>query len=143
MASSNYRNLADHLAKAAINFSTASFKCMLLTAIPSESDLDTHIFRSSIATEASGTGYTAGGVAVTATVGAVDTTNNRVPITFTNLAPGWTTSTITAVGAVIYQNVGSAATDKLVQFVDFVGTVSSTAGNYSVTFSTPLYITAP
>jgi hypothetical protein len=143
MASANYRNLADHLARAAINFSSASFKCMLLTALPSESDLDTHIFRSSIATETSGTGYTAGGVAVTATVGAVDTTNNRVPITFTNLSPGWTSATLTAVCAVIYQNVGTAGTDKLVQVVDFGGTVSSTAGNYSVTFSTPLYITAP
>jgi hypothetical protein len=141
MASANYRNLSDHLAKAAINFSTASFKCLLLTAVPSESDLDTMIFRSSLATEATGTGYTAGGVAVTATVSAVDTTNNRVSITFSNLAPGWTTATLTAVGAVIYQNVGTAATDKLIQFVDFGGTVSSTAGNYAVTFSTPLYIT--
>jgi hypothetical protein len=143
MASSNYRNLADHLARGAINFATGSFKCMLLSALPSESDLDTHIFRSSISTEVTGAGYTAGGVAVTATVGAVDTTNNRVPITFTNLAPGWTSATITAVCAVIYQNVGTAGTDKLVQVVDFGGTVSSTSGNYSVTFSTPLYITAP
>lgn len=142
MASANYRNLADHLARGAINFATGSFKCMLLTALPSEADLDSHIFRSSIATEVTGTGYTAGGVAVTATVGAVDTTNNRVPITFTNLTNAWTGSTISAVCAVIYQNVGTAGTDKLIQVVDFAGTISSTNGNYSVTFSTPLYINA-
>lgn len=140
MASANFTNLADHLAKGAINFSTASFKCILVSAVPSATELDTWINRSSVTTEVTGTGYTTGGVAVTATVGAVDTTNNRVTITFGNLSPGWTSSTITAVGAIIYLNSGAAATDKLVQFVDFSGTVSSTAGNYSVTFSTPIYI---
>lgn len=140
MASANFTNLSDHLAKAQINFSTASFKCLLVSAVPSATDLDTWINRSSVTTEVTGTGYTTGGVAVTATVGSVDTTNNRVPITFGNLSPGWTTATISAVGAIIYLNSGAAATDKLVQFVDFGGTVSSTAGNYSVTFSTPIYI---
>lgn len=143
MASSNFRNLADHLAGAAINFKTDSFKCLLVTSIPSETNLDSWINRSDVTNEATGTGYTAGGVAVTASVGAVDTTNNRVAITFGNLAPGWTGSTITAVGAIIYKSTGTAATDKLVQFVDFGGTISSTAGNYAVTFSAPLYINAP
>jgi hypothetical protein len=143
MASSNFRNLADHLAKAAINFSTASFKCLLVSSVPSEANLDSWINRSDVTNEVTGTGYTAGGVAVTATVGAVDTTNNRVPITFGNLSPGWTSATITALGAVIYLSSGTSTTDKLIQFVDFSGTVSSTNGNYSVTFTTPLYINAP
>jgi len=140
MASANFTNLADHLAKAKIDFSTASFKCMLVSALPSATDLDTWIFRSSVSTEITGAGYTTGGVAVTATVGAVDTTNNRVPVTFTNLSPGWTSATLTAVGAIVYQVVGTAGTDRLVQLVDFGGTVSSTSGNYNVTFSTPIYI---
>lgn len=142
MASANFTNLADHLAKAAINFSTDSFKVILVSAVPSATDLDTWINRSSVTTEVTGTGYTTGGVAVTATVGAVDTTNNRVPVTFGNLSPGWTSATISAVGAIIYKSTGTASTDKLVQFVDFNGTVASTNGNYSVTFSTPLYINA-
>lgn len=140
MASANYSNLPLHLANAAINFGTASFKCLLHTSVPSEANLDAWVNRSDISNEVTGTGYTAGGVAVTATVSAVDTTNNRVSVTFSNLAPGWTTSTITALAASVYVNTGSAATDKLVSMVDFGGTVTSTAGNFSVTFNTPLYI---
>lgn len=140
MASANFTNLPLHLANAAINFGTASFKCLLMTAVPSEANLDAWVNRSDVTGEATGTGYTAGGVAVTATVSAVDTTNNRVSVTFSNLAPGWTTSTISAAAAIVYVSTGSAATDKLVSMVDFGGTQSSSAGNFSVTFSTPLYI---
>lgn len=142
MPSANFRNLPDHLARGAINFATGSFKCMLVSAVPSESNLDTWVNRSDVTTEVTGTGYTAGGVAVTATVSAVDTTNNRVAVTFSNLSPGWTSSTITALAAIVYLNTGTASTDKLVALVDFGGTVSSSSGNFSVTFSTPLYINA-
>lgn len=140
MASANYSNLPLHLANGAINFSTASFKCLLHTAVPSEANLDAWVNRSDVTGEATGTGYTAGGVAVTASVSAVDTTNNRVSITFSNLAPGWTSSTISAAAASVYLNSGNAATDKLIFMIDFGGTVTSTNGNYSVTFTTPLYI---
>lgn len=142
MASANFRNLSDHLARGAINFATASFKCLLTSAVPSESNLDTWVNRSDLTGEVTGTGYTAGGVAVTATVSSVDTTNNRVSVTFSNLAPGWTSSTITALAAVIYVSTGTASTDKLVTMVDFAGSVVSTNGNFSVTFSTPMYINA-
>jgi len=141
MASANFTNLTDHLAKAAVNFSTDTFKAILVTAVPSESDLDTFINRSSVATEHAATGgYTAGGFAVTASVGAVDTTNNRVAVTYTCASPTYSSATLSAVGCIIYKSTGSAATDKLLHFVDFGGTVSSTAGNYTVTFSTPFYI---
>lgn len=140
MASANYSNLPLHLANGAINFGTASFKCLLHSSVPSEANLDAWVNRSDVTNEVTGTGYTAGGVAVTATVSSVDTTNNRVSIAFSNLAPGWTSSTITALAATIYVSTGTASTDKLVTMVDFGGTVSSTNGNFSVTFSTPLYI---
>jgi hypothetical protein len=140
MASSNFLALTDHLARAGINFATDSFKVLLVSSVPSEGNLDAWANRSDVSNEVTGTGYTAGGVAVTLTVGSVDTTNNRLAITPSNLAPGWTSATITALGAVIYKSTGSAATDKLVSFVDFGATVSSTNGNYAVTFSTPLYI---
>jgi len=141
MASANFTNLTDHLAKAAVNFSTDTFKAILVTAVPSESDLDTFINRSSIATEHAATGgYTAGGFAVTASVGAVDTTNNRIAVTYTCASPTYSSATLSAVGCIIYKSTGSSATDKLLHFVDFGGTVTSTAGNYTVTFSTPFYI---
>lgn len=140
MPSANYTSLTDHQARGAINFATGSFKCLLHSSVPSEANLDAWVNRSDVTNEVSGTGYTAGGVAVTATVSALDGTNNRIAITFSNLAPGWTASTITAAAASIYVNSGSAATDKLVTMVDFGGSVSSVSGNFSVTFTTPLYI---
>jgi flagellar basal body rod protein FlgG len=140
MASANFTNLTDHLARAGVQFATDSFKFLLVASLPSEGNLDSWVNRSDVTGEATGTGYTAGGVAVTVTVGSVDTTNNRTPVTLTNLAPGWTTSSISAVGGILYKNSGSAATDKLVSLVDFGGTVTSTLSNYNVTFTTPLYI---
>lgn len=138
MASANSLTLTKRMADA---YFTGTYKFLLVTSVPSEANFDAYDFRDDIANEvASGSGYTTGGVAATVTVGSVDTTNDRTPVTITDLTNAWTTATITAVGGWLYKVVGSAATDQLVAFVDFGGTVSSTAGNYSVTFSTPLYV---
>lgn len=140
MASANFLSLTDSLARGNVNFATDSFKGLLVSALPDETALDTWEDRADVTGEISGTGYTAGGVALTLTVGSVDTTNNRIPITITDLAPGWTSATLSAVGLIIYKTTGVAANDKLVSVVDFGGTVSCTAGNFSVDFTAPLYI---
>lgn len=137
MASANSLTLTKRLADA---YFTGTYKFLLVSSVPSEANFDAYDFRDDIANEVTGTGYTAGGVAATVTVGAVDTTNDRTPVTIADLTNAWTGATITAVGGWLYKSIGSAATDQLVAFVDFGGTVSSTAGNYSVTFSTPLYV---
>ncbi len=137
MASGNALILTKRMADA---YFTGSFKFLLVSSVPSEANLDAYDFRDDVANEVTGTGYTAGGVAATVTVGSVDTTNDRTPVTITDLTNAWTGSTITAVGGWLYKVVGSAATDQLVAFVDFGGTVTSTAGNYSVTFTAPLYV---
>lgn len=136
MASANALILTKRLADA---YFTGTYKFLLVSSVPSESDLDTFDFRNDVANEITGTGYIAGGVAVTLTVGAVDATNNRTPVTISNLAPGWT-GTISAVGGWLYKVIGTAATDELVQFVDFGGTVASTADVYNVAFATPIYV---
>jgi hypothetical protein len=137
MPSANARILPKRLADA---YFTGSFKFLLVSAAPSEANLDAWDFRNDVTNEVTGTGYTAGGVPVTVTVGAVDTANNRVAITISNLSPGWTTATINAVGGWLYKNVGTAATDDLIAFVDFGSAVVSTASDFSVTFSAPIYI---
>lgn len=136
MASANALILTKRLADA---YFTGSFKFLLVSSVPSETDLDTFDFRNDITNEVTGTGYTAGGVAVTVTVGSVDTTNNRTPVTVTDLTPGWT-GTISAVGGWLYKDTGNAATDQLIGFVDFGATVTSTSGPFNVDFTTPLYI---
>ena len=137
MAAGNALILTKRMADA---YFTGTFKFLLVSSVPSEADFDAYDFRDDIANEVTGTGYTSGGVAATVTVGSVDTTNDRTPVTITDLTNAWTGSTITAVGGWLYKVVGSAATDQLVAFVDFGGTVTSTAGNYSVTFTAPLYV---
>ena len=137
MASGNALILTKRMADA---YFTGTFKFLLVSSVPSESDLDTFDFRDDIANEVTGAGYTAGGVAATVTVGSVDTTNDRTPVTITDLTNAWTSSTISAVGGWLYKVVGSSSTDQLVCFVDFGGTVTSTAGNYSVTFTAPIYV---
>lgn len=144
--SQNFTALAKHIAEADIDFGADTFYLLLLDngAKPTESELDTWIDRADVDTatrEVTGTGYTAGGVAVTATVEAsADITNNNIEVTFTNLAPGWTTSTISSIGGILYKSTGAAANDLLISFVDFDATVSSTAGDFNVTFLTPLTI---
>lgn len=138
MASTNSLFLPKRLADA--YFGSGTFKMLLVTSVPSESDFDTFDFRSDIANESTGSGYTAGGFTVTPTVSAVDTTNNRVAVTFADLSPALATATVSAVGGWIYKVIGSAATDELVQFVDFGGTVASTAAAYNIDFTSPLYV---
>lgn len=143
MASANFRNLPRALALGQIDFSTATFKALLVTVAPTETELDTWVDRADVTTEHAATGaYTTGGFAVTASVGAVDTTNNRVDVTFSATNPVFSVSTISAVGAIVYLSTGTAANDLLVSFVDFGSTVSSTNGDFSVTFSAPLRIAA-
>lgn len=137
MASANSLFLPKRLADA---YFTGSYKAMLVSSVPSESDLDTFDFRNDVLNEVANSGtYAAGGSTVTCTVSAVDTTNNRVSVTFGNPA-AWTGATISAAGMWIYKAVGTAATDELVTFVDFGSTITSTAGTFTATISTPLYV---
>lgn len=79
--------------------------------------------------QASGTGYTAGG----------NTLTNVTPTTsgttaFTDFADTtWTTATITASGALIYN---SSASNKAVAVLSFGGDKTSTAGDFTIIFPT-------
>lgn len=140
MASSNFTNLPRALAKGDVDFDTATFKVLLVSSVPSEANLDAWVYRSDVTNEITGTGYTAGGIAQAFTLSALDTTNNRQGVVYTDITNGWTTATFSAVAAIIYKDTGNAATDLLLHMIDFGGTVSGTAGNYSITYSAPFYI---
>lgn len=141
MASTNFTNFTRALATAGHNFSSDSLKVLLVSSVPSETDLDSWANRSDVTNEITGTGYTAGGITQAYTLNALDTTNNRQSITMTNITSGWTTATFTTVGAIIYKDTGSAATDKLIQFVDFSGSQSVSSGTFGITYTTDLLIT--
>jgi hypothetical protein len=141
MASRNFTHLALLLANGDVDFGADTFRAIIVDAVPTESNLDTWDFRNDVTDEITDPDYTAGGFLVNATVGSLDTANDRVPITFvSDDTPTYTAATISGVGCIIYKVVGSAATDPLIAFVDWGGTESSTSGDFDVTFDTPLYI---
>jgi hypothetical protein len=134
MASLIYNSALRDEAIGGINYSTDTFKVMLVTSAYVENK-DTHLKRSDVTNEIIGAGYTAGGNAATVTVGAVDTVNDRVDITLGGAT--WPTSTLTARKAIYYKSRGGAATaDELIGVVDFGADVSTTSGTLTLTAST-------
>lgn len=91
-------------------------------------DFDVHDFRDDVTNEATGTGYTAGGVTLTTT----DITlaaPAAESLKWDHDDPQWASSTIAnAMALVDYFNVGTAATDQLILLLDFVTAVSTTNG---------------
>lgn len=134
MASLIYNSCLDDTVRGSIDFDTDTFKMILVTS--SYTAAKTHAKRSDVTNDVSGTGYTTGGNAAAATC-TKDNTNNREDITFA--ITSWTTATITARAGVIYKSRGGlASADELVAYVDFGTDVTSTAGTFSVTISSPL-----
>lgn len=93
-------------------------------------NFDTHDFRADIAQEVTGTNYTAGGVAITATE--VTLASGVLTFDAADTNYGATTTIANAMAGVIYTNVGSAATDQLICLQDFVTAASSTAGSFVI-----------
>ena len=113
-----------------IDFDTDAFKIMLLGAAYTP-NTDTHTKRSDLTSEAAGTGYTAGGLAVTCTVSAVNAGTDNFTLTFA--ATSWPASTITARYAAVYKSRGGASTaDELVCLQDHGSAISSTNGTFTV-----------
>ncbi len=115
-------------------------KCMLVGATYSalsDATKHGHAFKSDITDEIVGTGYTAGGQALTSKTvvlngsfeGIVDADD-----------PTWPTSTITAYGAVFYIDTGVAGTSRVIRFVDFGGAKSSSAGTFTVQLAADGYL---
>lgn len=135
MANIIYNSCVDDVAKGNIDFNTDTFYAMLVTSTYTPNK-DTHTKRSDVTNEVSGAGYSSGGSATTATV-TLDTANDRVDITFSDVT--WTLSTLTAAAAVIYKRRGGASSaDELVAYCDFGGNVSTTGGTFTLDFTGPL-----
>ena len=88
------------------------------------------------ANEITGTGYTAGGAAATATV-AKDTTGHKETISFANVV--WSGASFTARGIVIYKHRGGLATaDNLVACGTFGADVTASSSTFTAVNSTPI-----
>lgn len=130
MADTIYTSFKRDIMNGAIDLDTDTVKVMLVTSSYTVSAA--HTKRSDITNEVSGTGYTAGGVAI----GSPTVTNVSTTGVFDGNDVSWTTSTITARGAVLYKSRGGASSaDELLCYLDFGSDKVSTAGTFSIVWN--------
>lgn len=112
-----------------VRASTAAdtFKIALYTSAATL-DASTTVYTTS--DEVTGTGYTAGGNTLTVSV-TPTSSGTTAYLSFSNTS--WTTATITARGALIYN---STQGDKAVAILDFGSDKTSTAGTFTINFPT-------
>lgn len=107
------------------NLATDTLKMALYTAL---SDIGPATTVYTTANEVSGTGYTAGGAAVTGATISVDTQNNVVYVDFNNVS--WPGANFVARGALIYNVTRS---NKSIAVLDFGSDKTFTSANNTVT----------
>lgn len=109
-----------------------TIKVALVTATYSPAQ-DTHDFFDDVTNEVSGTGYSAGGATLGSQTTAYDSTDNEA--VFDAADTTWTTSSITARGAVIYKSTGTASTSPLMAYIDFSSDKTSDGGTFQITWA--------
>ena len=109
------------------NFNTGTTKVYKIALYTSSATLDATTTSYSTANEVTGTGYTAGGN--TLTVSQIPTSSGTT--SYINFADTtWTSATITARGALIYESTAN----KAVAVLDFGSDKSSSASNFTIQF---------
>jgi hypothetical protein len=126
---SNYPHLLQEDALAG-SILTQTIKVALVTSSYTFNQ-ETHDYFDDITNEVSGTGYTAGG----ATLASKTNTETTRVTTFDAADTTWTSSTITARGAVVYYASGTASTSLLIAFIDFGADKSSDNGTFQITWN--------
>jgi len=113
-----------------IDLDTDTINVMLVTSTYTP-DQDTHEYRDDITNEVSGTGHSAGGSALASKAVTADNTDNEGVFDANDVS--WSTSTITARGAVLYKARGGASSaDELICYIDFGSDKISTAGTFTI-----------
>jgi len=135
MANAIYNSFKGKVLSGEIDLEDAgdTIKVVLVTSSYSP-DIDTHTQYSHITNQVEGTGYTAGGATLGSQDVSVDTVNDKA--VFDAADTTWSSSTITARGAILYKYVddgGSpAATSPLICYFDFGEDKVSSNGNFTI-----------
>lgn len=132
MADVIYNSFKKKIMDGSIDLDTDTIKVALVTSSYTP-DQDVHDFFDDITNEVSGTGYTAGGATLANKVVSQDNTDNEG--VFDADDASWTTSTITARGAVLYKSTGTASTSALICYIDFGADKISTAGTFTIAWN--------
>lgn len=116
-----------------VDLDSDTLKVMLCTSGYTP-DQDTHRYKSDVTNEVAGTGYTAGGQALTGVTVSYTAATNTLMLDAND--PSWPASTITARYAVFYDDSpATAATKPLIAYWDLGSDQISSAGNFTLTLS--------
>jgi hypothetical protein len=130
MADVIFNSFKRDIMNGSIDLDTDTIKVMLVTSSYTP-DQDTHTKRSDITNEVSGTGYSAGGASLANKAVSADNTDNEGVFDADDVT--WSSSTITARGAVLYKARGGASSaDELIAYIDFGSDKSSSNGNFTL-----------
>lgn len=127
-----YNSFKKNIMNGAIDLDTDTIKVALVTSLYTP-NIDTHEDMADVTNEVTGTGYTAGGAELASKTVTADTTDDEGVFDAADVT--WTTSTITARGAVVYKSTGTAANDLLICYFDFGSDKASSAGNFTITWN--------
>ena len=133
MPSKLYGNFLKQALNKEVDWDSDTIKVALLSSSYTPNQ-DTHDYFDDVSTyEVTGTGYTTGGATLGSKTSTYDGTNNVIVLDAADVT--WSSSTITARYAVVYDDSGaSAAAKALIGYVDFGSDQSSTNGNFTITW---------
>jgi len=133
MPSKLYGNFLKQALNKEIDWDSDTIKVALLSSSYTPNQ-DTHDYLDDVSSyEVSGTGYTTGGITLASKTSTYDGTNNVIVLDAADVT--WSSSTITARYAVVYDDSGANAASKaLIGYVDFGSDQSSTNGNFTITW---------
>lgn len=112
-----------------IDWVTDTIDCALCTSTYSPNQ-DTHTFFTDLTNEISGTGYTAGGVALSGKSTSYDSATNESRLIASNAQ--WTGATITTRYAAVYKSTGTGSTSPLMGYVNFGADQTVSAGTFTI-----------
>lgn len=133
MASKMYGQFLAKALNKEVDFDSDTIKVALVSSSYTPNQ-DTHDYWDDVsANEVSGTGYTAGGATLSGKTVTYDSASNVVVLDANDVT--WASSTVTARYAVVYDDAGATASQKvLIGYVDFGSDQSSTNGNFTITW---------
>lgn len=124
-----YGSFPAKLANKEIDWDSDTIKVALTTSTYTPNQ-DTHDYFNDITNEVTGAGYSSGGATLASkTVTYTSGTNTQA---FDAADVTWTSSTITARYAVIYDSTGVSSTSALIGYVDFGADVISSGGDFTI-----------
>ncbi len=132
MANVVYNAFKKNIMNGGIDIDTDTIKIALVTSSYTP-NIDTHEDFADVTNEVEGTGYTAGGATLAGVTVTADTTDDEGVADANDVT--WSSSTITARGAIIYKSTGTAANDLLICYIDFGSDKTSSSGDFTIGFN--------